>query len=296
VPIISAFADEISPDPKAQMDALAANGIRHIELRGVWGQNVMTFSKQQMTDLKKMFGDRGFAVSCIASPIGKAKISDDYRKHFDAFTQAVDIAQFFDSRYIRIFSYYPPDGANIGDFRREVIDRLAEKVDYVENLPITLALENESNLFGAYPERCVYLHSAITSSHLVAAFDPANFVNMDVQDVYNTCWLPLRKHVGYFHIKDFKYGEKEHAVPAGQGDGDIPEILHDAAADGYDGFLALEPHLAKAEHSTGQTGPELFKVATDALKTILRDVGMETHGNWEKAGKREEGRGGSVSR
>ena len=96
---------------------------------------------------------------------------------------------------------------------------------------------------------------------------------MNVQDVYNTCWLPLRKHVGYFHIKDFKYGEKEHAVPAGTGDGDIPEILRDAAADGYDGFLALEPHLAKAEHSTGQTGPELFKVAADALKKILVEVG-----------------------
>jgi sugar phosphate isomerase/epimerase len=79
--------------------------------------------------------------------------------------------------------------------------------------------------------------------------------------------------VGYFHIKDFKYGEKEHAVPAGEEDGNIPEILKDAAADGYDGFLALEPHLAKAEHSTGQTGPGLFKVAADALKRICTQVG-----------------------
>jgi len=273
MPTISAFADEISPEPQAQMDALEANGIRYIELRGVWGQNVMTFSKRQMADLKQAFGDRGFGVSCIASPIGKVKISDDYRKHFDDFKQAVDIAQFFDCRYIRIFSYYPPDGGDIADYRREVIDRLAEKVDYVEDTPITLVLENESNLFGAYPERCVYLHAAIPSSHLVAAFDPANFVNMNVQDIYNTCWLPLRKYVGYFHIKDFKYGEKDHAVPAGEGDGAIPEILQDAASDGYDGFLALEPHLAKALHSTGQTGPELFKVAADALMRIVRDVG-----------------------
>jgi 3-dehydroshikimate dehydratase len=273
MPIISAFADEISPDPKAQMDALEANGVKHVELRGAWGQNVMTFSPEQRADLKKQFTGRGFAVSCIASPIGKAKLSDDYRKHFDDFKRAVDIAQFFDTRYIRIFSYYAPEGQDIADYRMEVIDRLAEKVDYVEHLPITLVLENESNLFGAYPERCVYLHAAIPSEHLVAAFDPANFVNMNVRDIYNTCWLPLRKYVGYFHIKDFKYGEKEHAVPAGQGDGNIPEILRDAAADGYNGVLALEPHLAKAEHSTGQTGPELFKIAADALKKIIADVG-----------------------
>jgi len=96
---------------------------------------------------------------------------------------------------------------------------------------------------------------------------------MGVQNVYNTCWLPLRSYVGYFHIKDFKYGERDRAVPAGEGDGDIPAILKDAAADGYNGFLALEPHLIRAHHSTGQTGPELFKVAVEALKKICTDVG-----------------------
>src|SRR5687767_3081752 len=96
---------------------------------------------------------------------------------------------------------------------------------------------------------------------------------MDIQDVYRTCWLPMRKHVRYFHIKDFKYDGGTHAVPAGQGDGCIPHILKDAVADGYDGFLALEPHLARAEHSTGHTPPDLFKVAVDALRAICADIG-----------------------
>ena len=273
MPTVSAFADEISPEPQAQMDALEANGVKFVELRGVWGVNVMKFSDVQRADLKKQFSDRGFGVSCIGSPIGKVRIDDDYRKHFDEFKNAVDIAQFFEARFIRIFSYYPPEGKDIAEYRGEVIGRLAEKLDYIAHRDVTLVLENESNLFGAVPERCVYLHAALPSEQLVAAFDPANFVNMNVQDIYNTCWLPLRKYVGYFHIKDFKYGESEHAVPAGEGDGHIPDILRDAAADQYDGFLALEPHLAKAEHSTGQTGPELFKTAADALRRICADVG-----------------------
>lgn len=273
MPKLSAFADEISQDPQEQMDGLEANGVAFIELRGAWNTNVMKFSRDQCADLKKQFTDRGFGVACIGSPIGKVRIDEDYRKHFDDFRHAVDIAEFFGARYIRIFSYYPPEGKDIGDYRGVVIDRMAEKLDYIAERPITLVLENESNLFGAVPERCVYLCAALPSDQLVAAFDPANFVNMNVQNVYNTCWLPLRRFVGYFHIKDFKYGQSDRAVPAGQGDGHIPEILRDAAADGYDGFLALEPHLAKAEHSTGQTGPELFKVAADALKRICSDVG-----------------------
>ena len=51
MPTISAFADEISPEPQEQMDTLDANGVKYIELRGAWGQNVMTFSQGQMSDL-----------------------------------------------------------------------------------------------------------------------------------------------------------------------------------------------------------------------------------------------------
>ena len=65
----SAFADEVSQDPQLQMDILGANGIRHIELRGAYGLNVMKLSEAQSVDLKRQFTERGFGVSCIASPM-----------------------------------------------------------------------------------------------------------------------------------------------------------------------------------------------------------------------------------
>jgi sugar phosphate isomerase/epimerase len=276
MPTLSAFADEISPDPQEQMDGLEANGVRFIELRGVYGENVMTFSDQRCGELKKQFADRGFGVSCIGSPIGKTRLDENWREHFDSFKRAVELAEFFDAGFIRIFSYYPPEGQDVSRYRGEVVRRLTEQLEYVGDHPkITLVLENESNLFGAYPEHCAYLHAALPSQQLRMAFDPANFVNMNVQDVYNTCWLPLQQYVGYLHIKDFKYGESDAAVPAGLGDGCLPEILRDAASAGYDGFLALEPHLGKALHSTGETGPELFNVAASALKKICTDVGWD---------------------
>jgi 3-dehydroshikimate dehydratase len=273
MPTLSAFADEVGPDPKLQMDTMDACGVRYIELRGDYGANVVKFSDAQRTELKRQFDGRGFGVSCIASPIGKIRMDQDYAPHFDDYKRAVDSAEFFGARYIRIFSFYPPEGRNVADFRGEVVERLAGLLEYVKGRPITLVLENESNLFGGVPEGCVYLHACLPSPQLVAAFDPANFVNMNIPDVYGTCWRPLRRSVRYFHIKDFKYGRGTAAVPAGEGDGCIPQILADAAADGYDGFLALEPHLGRAEHSTGVTPPEMFKVAADALRAICRKVG-----------------------
>jgi sugar phosphate isomerase/epimerase len=271
---VSAFADEIGPDPKLQLDTLEKCGIRYIEFRGAWGINVMKLAEAQCKELKKMFDDRGFGVACIASPIGKVKIDDDYNKHFDDFKHAVDLAEFFECGYIRIFSYYPPAGQNIGDYRGEVVRRLGQKCDYVANRGVKLVLENESNIFGDVPERCLYLLSLLPPDRLMGAFDPANFVHTGVKDVYDTCWLPLRPYVGYFHMKDMKYGMGDKAVPLGEGDGQVERILRDAVEDHYDGFLALEPHLGAAGQFSGHTGPDLFEVATQALHNVAARAGM----------------------
>ena len=39
---------------------------------------------------------------------------------------------------------------------------------------------------------------------------------------------------------------------------------------GYSGFVSLEPHLKAHEQFGGFSGPELFKVAADALKALCR--------------------------
>src|SRR5690242_16472999 len=128
MPTLSAFADEVGADPQVQMNTLDANGIKFIELRGVLGMNVLKLSNTQAADVRKQFTDRGFGVSCIASPIGKIRIDEDYRKHFDEFKRAVELAEFFGAKYIRIFSYYAPLGKDVGDYRGDVITRMAEKV------------------------------------------------------------------------------------------------------------------------------------------------------------------------
>ena len=38
--MLSGFADEISPDPRAQLAALAAESISHLELRSAWSVNI----------------------------------------------------------------------------------------------------------------------------------------------------------------------------------------------------------------------------------------------------------------
>lgn len=273
---ISAFADEIGPDPLLQARTLQSLRIRHVELRGAWDTNVLKLSDAQVRELQKVFGDHGLSVACIASPIGKVRIDENWDAHFDGFKHAVDLAETVGCSYIRIFSYYAPQGGAIEPHKDEVIRRLRQQVEYVAHRPVTLALENESGIYGDTPQRCKELMAALAGMRVTMAFDPANFVHTGQLPVYETCWQPLKQYVGYFHMKDYARQPKGRSVPVGQGEGDCLRILKDAAAAGYEGFLALEPHLASGGQFSGFTGPELFTTAARALMETCQAAGLAT--------------------
>jgi 3-dehydroshikimate dehydratase len=271
---LSAFADEIGADPQLQVRTLRSVGIRFVELRGAWGVNVLKFSDAQVAELRRLFADNGIAVSCIASPIGKVRLDEAWDRHFDEFKHAVDLAEAFGCGYVRIFSYYGPKGGRIEDHGDEVIRRLRLQAEYVAKRPVVLALENETHIYGDTPERCGELMAGLGGLKVTMAFDPANFVSIDQVPVYQRCWQPLRKYVGYFHMKDQVRQPSRHAVPVGQGEGDCDKILREVADSGYNGFLALEPHLSQAGQFSGFSGPDLFVVAAKALKDLCARVGI----------------------
>jgi sugar phosphate isomerase/epimerase len=80
--------------------------------------------------------------------------------------------------------------------------------------------------------------------------------------------------VGYVHIKDAVLDDG-HVVPAGQGDGQVRELLIRLRDAGYQGVLALEPHLKIAGHSTGHSGADGMRVAVAALREVMHEVGCD---------------------
>jgi sugar phosphate isomerase/epimerase len=267
---LSAFADEISPDLDEQIRVCKENGVTHIELRGVAGKNVLDFDKPLRDEIKRKLADNGMGIIGIGSPIGKVAIDQPWQAHFDRFKIAVELAEFFDAPFIRVFSYYPAGGEGKGPLdphRDEVIRRFREKLEYIADTPIRLAHENEKGIFGDIGRRCVDLMKTIDSPKLRSAFDFANFVQ--VGDRPRDNWPLLKPYTAHIHIKDAQMDGGK-VVPAGQGDGDIEPILIDAYKSGYRGFLSMEPHLKVAGHSHGETGPALFKTAVDALRTICK--------------------------
>ena len=271
--IFSAFADEIGPDLDEQIKVLASENVKHIELRGVWGKNVLDLTHDEVTDVKQRLVDAGFKVSAIGSPIGKIRVDEDFDAHFDRFKHAVALAKVFGTRYIRLFSYYPPEGGDIREHRAEVMRRMGAKAEYAEAHDVVCCHENEGRIYGEGPEACRELIDAFDSPHLRNVFDPANYVVAGFHP-FDDCWGLLKDGTEYFHIKDTVMSTKQ-MVPAGEGDGQIPEVLADAVKNGFSGYCTLEPHLKKAGQFAGETGPGLFVKAIRALKKVCEDIGAD---------------------
>src|SRR5947199_3362638 len=105
---LSAFADEISADLNEQIEVIHSENIHFIDLRGVWNTNVLDLTDEQITEIKQTLDVNSIGVSAIASPIGKIPIDASFEEHLQRFRRAIELAQFFHTPYMRIFSFYPP--------------------------------------------------------------------------------------------------------------------------------------------------------------------------------------------
>src|SRR5262249_41987269 len=150
---LSAFADEISPDPQEQVDLLDRCGVRHIELRSIHKTNVLDLTDLQVAELKSLLDQRGFRLSAIGSPIGKTKIDKPFDAVLKRLDRAIHLCKVFTTPSIRIFSYYLADGTSWPQWRDEVLSRMRQKAEIAEKAGVRLLHENEHAIYGDDPER-----------------------------------------------------------------------------------------------------------------------------------------------
>jgi 3-dehydroshikimate dehydratase len=278
---LSAFADEISPDLEEQIAVLSSEHIHFLDLRSVENTNVLDLTDAQVARIKETLDAHGVGVAAIGSPIGKVPVDSSFDEHLHRFERAITLARAFQTPSIRIFSFYPPttkegsddsSAVNPAEYRDEVLRRLREMSARARAAGVILLHENEKGIYGDTIARCVDLMQSCGSPQFQAVFDPANFIQCG-QTPYPDAYDALRPWLQYVHVKDARLDGS--VVPAGEGVADFPELLQRLRADGYDGFLSLEPHLALAAQYRGFSGPDLFRQASQALQRMLQAMGWE---------------------
>lgn len=271
----SAFSDEVTSDFRAQVAFLVSQNIPAMEIRFLNGKNIMELSQEELKETKSILHENKIEISAIGSPIGKVSLDKPFDIHLDKFKHAVELAHYFETSIIRVFSYYAPEGKRIEDYREIVIERLIKQSELLKETSIFMVHENEANIYGHSAENCVDLARSVNSRSFRLAYDPANFVwGENIPNNVDVCWPLMKSYVNHVHIKDWKLGNKITGSMPGEGDGQIKDLLKELVKENYNGYLTMEPHLKVGGQFGGETGPQLFAEAINKTKKICNDVGL----------------------
>lgn len=284
--VISGFSDEIDSSTDIQFEHLTKLGIKYFEPRNIDGKNIADLTESELYSLKDKMDKFGMSASSIGSPIGKINITDEFEPHMKKLSQVIKAAKILNTKYIRIFSFYIPDGEKPETYKDEVMKRMRKMTDLAEKEDIILLHENEKGIYGDTAPRCVEIFENVRSSHLRGVFDPANFIQCG-QKVYPDAYMMLKSYIVYFHVKDAEKSGR--VVPAGAGDGNWEMLINELDRNGYRGFLSLEPHLGEFEgfdtlengkhmKASGKSTAEKFTLAYKSLTNILEEANVP----WKK--------------
>lgn len=286
--VLSGFSDEICDPFEEQLQTVKELGMTHICLRSANGKNICAHTIDEVAhDLLPLLQAYGISVSSIGSPIGKVFINDAaaVREQIELAKKTVEIAHILSCRYVRLFSFYIPEGDTPAQWRDAVMNTMCEITEIFARGGIIALHENEKDIYGDTAARCLDLFQTVNSDAFRGIFDFANFVQCgsDPRADFDL----LEDFIDYFHIKDAVFSTSDNVL-CGTGDGKIAEILSLAKQHGFQGFLTLEPHLvlfstlqslelSDAEHvikeNLFEDGRAGFTAQLQALKNILSRLG-----------------------
>jgi len=264
---LSGFSDEISPDFEQQCALIASLGMKYLEFRSAWDTNVLDLSADQLQQAKLLLEKYNLKVSSIGSPIGKIYIDEPFAPHAERAQHAVDVANFFGAKFIRIFSFFMREGMDPDAQREAVLTRMQHLAAIAAAGAVVMIHENEKDIYGDIPRRCADIMASVNSPNLRAAWDAANFVQVGVRP-FDEGWQLIRPYLVYMQIKDAIRGTGQ-VLTAGNGDGQMLRTIRALREDGFDGFFSLEPHLGSAHALGGFSGPDLFMEAHRDFTAML---------------------------
>ena len=277
--ILSAFADEITPDFDGQLEALKKLNIPLLELRGVDGKSFTQLTDAEVSAVGGKLKKAGIGLSALGSPIGKIAVTDDFEAHKALLDRIMDIGDRLDCRRIRVVSLYRGEGQSDEAVAETACRMLGELLDKAEARGFMLCHENEKDILGDTPQREKALLDRF-GGRLRAVLDSGNFAfcRFDPAPAYGL----LKDYIDYMHIKDAD--EDGVIVPPGKGKALLEETLRLLNADYPDRELVLtmEPHLMMftglsslsklddIRHKYSFSTPfEAFETATSAVREML---------------------------
>lgn len=259
--LLTGFTDEAGQALETQIKATQALGWQHISARSIDGQNIHDLPADAFDQAVGQLEAAGIEVIEFGSLIGSwsKPLESDFAVTIAEIERAIPRMQRLGTKMIRIMSYaQKPWGADQHEAER--FRRLREIVQRFADAGIQALHENCMNWGGFSAQHSLRLVDEVPGLKLI--FDTGNPVFQrdrsqsepypwqDALAFYQT----VKAHVAHVHVKDCLNppegsDEPEKYTLPGKGQARLPEILKALKADGYDGALAIEPHVATVFHA-----------------------------------------------
>lgn len=253
---LSVITDEISQDLEHAIRVMQEYGVTGAELRGLWNTNIADIDDATARRAKKLLDAHGVKVSSIASPFYKCDLFEesaevkgpmhlatprDLSEQMDMLQRCIDLAHFFETPIIRVFSFWRR-GELTPEIEKRIIDSYAEPVKLAEQEGVVLALENEHSCYLGTGAEVARVARAIGSPHLRICWDPGNALCAG-ETPYPDGYEAVRDLVAHVHIKDGVVEDgKVRFVVVGEGVIDYTGQFDALRRDGYTGWISLETH------------------------------------------------------
>ncbi len=285
---LTGIADEASQDGNIQISTTKMLEWNAIEARCLNGKNLHDVSDTEFDEFRRALDEAEVYVNAFGSAIANwgKDVRDDFSITLEEVNRAIPRMKTLGSKMVRIMSYKVVEGEDL--MVEERIRRLQIIVDSFAAEGISAIHENCMNYGGLSWQHTLELIDAIPGMKLV--FDTANPVfNLDRskdgqpwQDPWEF-YQKVREYIAYIHIKDClepsaENGGKEVYLYPGEGQGKVREILADLQANGYDGGISIEPHLAAVFHDADSQNAdagdpvEIYIEYGRKLEAILDDL------------------------
>ena len=259
---MTGFADEASPSLDIQTRVTKELGWHDIESRMV---QVDDFPAGNIHDISDAAFDRlavkleaaGIRINCFGSAIGNwsQKIDAPFDRSLAEVRRSIPRMQKLGAKLVRIMSFAVRDGED--QMEAERFRRVREIQRMFADAGLTALHENCMNYGGMGWQFTLKLLENVPGLKLV--YDTGNPVFTDDRSKpkpypKQSSWEfyeHVRDHIAYIHIKDGYHdqqtGKSVFTYP-GEGHGDIPKIIKDLFARGYDGGISIEPHMGTVFH------------------------------------------------
>src|SRR5258708_6690619 len=187
---LSVINDEITADfGRAAEVAAQEFGLHYIEIRALWGKNIMRLDAKEIAEARKILEKFKLRVSSLASPIFKvdwpgspaSKFSpkrDQFGADFtfeqqdELLERGFELARVFHVDRIRIFDFWRLDDQK--PFRAAMDDKLIEATRKADKSHVTLLLENEPSCNTATGAEAARTLGAVRLTNFKLNWDPGN--------------------------------------------------------------------------------------------------------------------------